>query len=249
MKHIHSAKESRLTSGVLMLICVVALSAGGWTKGGTTRQESAVRVENRTQSFQVVSTEQVGTDYVLRLKNGYGKAINGYSLGVGSGRIDTELTTGGRFVAPGETAEARVPVSSVERASKDSPSQPPITILAVMFEDKTSDGNPAAVAVLEHRRMGMKLQLERIIPLLHAALNSAEPVTPETLAKLKSRISSLPESADALPAVASGALHGTKELVMMEIQMVERDVEPGKISYRDALIQLKEKLVKRLARL
>src|SRR5437763_1562805 len=84
-----------------ILICVLVVAGGAWGLSPKQAQQDTPQIQNLTQSLQVVSLERdsSGNAYLLTLKNGYSKNINGYSIGVGSAsKLDVDLTHAERVI-------------------------------------------------------------------------------------------------------------------------------------------------------
>ena len=242
-----SSRGSRIVAGAVVLICAVALAASALSPGTDPRQGNRPEVRNKTQAFQVVSVEQIDGDYVLTLRNGSGKDLNGYAIGFGApgSKVFVELTTSERVLAPGETAEERIPAANL-RAGADALRQPEITILAVIFEDRTSDGDPQTIAEIEQHRLGVKMQLKRVLPLIEALLNSSNSDTQAALDRLKAQISSLSERPGGdLPRRVGTGLRSVKEDLLMEIHLFEQ----AQMTPRQGLARVKEKAKRVMAKL
>ncbi|HEX8136300.1 MAG TPA: hypothetical protein VF544_01795 [Pyrinomonadaceae bacterium] len=230
----------------LALILMAAVGTAIWTPRSIWSQQITPQVENRTQTLQVISIEPKGGDYLLSLKNGSDKSINGYSLAIGPrGILDADLTTVGRAIAPGASFTERIPAANLRSSSTGDSLQPTITIMAVLFEDSTSEGDSSAIDRHKARRAGAKGQLDTILPLIKATLDTPDSELPAALEKLKARVASLPEMPDhgRPPAFTSG-LKGAKQDTLMMLQNLQAG--PG---IRAELIEIKEKLERRIGKL
>ncbi len=88
--------------------------------------------------------------------------------------------------------------------------QPTITILTVIFDDRTTAGEYLwAKGILDDRR-GNKIQLKRINSLLRKAQKWPDSGEPAAIERLKAEIASLPVDEEEAPAVRSG-LAGAKQ--------------------------------------
>lgn len=211
--------------------------------------QGAPRIENKTQSFQVANLElnAAGNDYLVTLQNISNKNINGYSIGTGPGStVEVELTTAERVISPGETTQERIPISHL-RGSKI-PDQPlnPIIIRAVLFDDGTSDGDYKAIAPMKQRRLGAKLQLQRVNAILESALSTPGKITPDNLNNIEAQISALSTepSAGQPPMVQSG-LKSAKEDVLSELESLKQK----KSGLQEGLQQLKLRMNRRASSL
>lgn len=182
-------KSKPLARNLLILVCLgilVICSVGGGRDGGQVHANST-QVQNKTNTVEVVSVTEQDSSYLLTLRNRSTKTINGYSIGVGSrSKLDVDLTIGEKVILPGDEFKESLPASR-------SQAQPVINILAVLFTDGTSDGDPHVITDNRHRREGTKAQLKQILPILRAAL--ASPATPD-LGALKKQIADLPGNSE-----------------------------------------------------
>ena len=233
---------SKLFALSLILISLV------FATGTTTKPQTVMpTVVNATKSLEVLKVAQADGAYVLSLKNNYDKAINGFSVGTSpSSRHDVDYTIGDRVLLPGNVAEEEVPIGS----SEDSARPKSVYVLAALFTDGTSDGDPKVVAENRQRRFGVKLQLQRISRLMESLLISSDSNEPSSLGKLKSQISSLPEEPEAgqLGFVRSGLRSG-KQTVLSRIEQFEQDNAQKKLSPFQVLTLVKDKVDKHLSKL
>ncbi|MFY9556036.1 MAG: hypothetical protein WAV47_15100, partial [Blastocatellia bacterium] len=119
-----------------------------------------LKVTNKTRAFEVINMEKVGSKTIqLTFRNSYDKKITGFQVSVGHGRVQTDLTLSGDdsyFILPGTTYQRIY-------AIQDDTGTRGITILAVVFEDGTSDGDSEAIEEIEYYRLGMKKERERVL--------------------------------------------------------------------------------------
>ncbi|HLL71082.1 MAG TPA: hypothetical protein VK363_06590 [Pyrinomonadaceae bacterium] len=237
-----------LLLGIVATIALVFNPAG--RANVNTAQASVLRqtpqVENKTQSLKFVSLTQSEDSYILKLRNASNKDVNGYSLGGNpNSTITTDFTIGSKVVVPDEVIEVPLPISNFVNSSAVS-TPPTVAILAVFFTDGTAEGVPSALAETKARRLGVKIQIQRVRQLVKDFLASKDVNTPEALNNLKARIASLPEEPEAhmSPRVGSG-LRSAKEDVLREI---EEAAQTGG-QYQDILTEVDQKLEKRLKKL
>ncbi|HEV2915861.1 MAG TPA: hypothetical protein VGX92_21450 [Pyrinomonadaceae bacterium] len=230
----------------LALIFMAAIGMAVWLPRSIRSQQSTPRVENKTQAVQVVSLVLEETNYILSLKNISDKSINGYSLGMGArSMVDAELTTVGRVIAPGATFQERIPASKLRPSSASGSLEPTITILAVLFEDSTGEGDAPTIARHKARRAGVKGQLGNILPLIKATLEQPDSELPAALKKLKQRVASLSETpGDGLPPASTSGLQSAKQDVLMMLE----NLQPSS-DIRAELSEIKEQLEKRAGKL
>ena len=234
---------SKLFALSLMLVSLV------FATGVTTKPQAATPpVVNATKSLEVLKVTQADEEYVLSLKNNYNKAINGLSVGTSpSSRQDVDYTSGDQLLLPGDVTEVTVPISR----SGNSAQLPRAYVLAAMFTDGSSDGDPKVVTVCRQRRLGIKIQLQRISRLMETLLISSDSNEPSSLVKLKSRVSLLTEEPeDGQGGVFVGlGLRSGKQTVLSRIQQFEQDNAQKKLSPFQVLTLVKEKVDKHLSKL
>lgn len=172
-------------------------------------QANELSVTNMTQAFFVVSATRNGDIVRLSFRNGYQKAINAFTLSGGpNSGVQVDLVSSEHEILPGASYEYRVFASNLEPSG--SPVKPlKLTILSVVFEDGTGDGDGQAIAIIVNRRLGEKAVLNRIIPLLDQALKTSNLETPEGIKQLKERIRIECEALEKeQPSLGRGIQHG-----------------------------------------
>lgn len=173
----------------IILILLAGLATTSiWPAWAYRNQGQSLLANNRTSGFQVVDMQVRGNQLQLSLRNNYSKNITAYTISVGNVRAEEDFIYSNRVIAPGEVYTVNTPISS---------SDPSTSILAVVFEDGTSDGEASVAAAIRDRRQGEKAQLTRILPLIENALRLSDSELPRALSELPSRISSLPAIASA----------------------------------------------------
>ena len=208
----------------VVLICMAVVGTSAWSSRAWPGQNKGLNITNKTQALQVVNAEAVGGNLHLSLKNSFGKNITAYTVSVGNVKMEEDFIYSDRAITPGETYKTEIPIPA---------SGPDTAILAVVFEDKSIDGDTEVAASIKDRRLGEKLQLTRILRLMRDSAN---------LDELKSKISALSETVETglSPAVKSG-LHNGKEDVLRAIQKLERRPPvAGAPEVQDSLSKLEE---------
>lgn len=186
---------------ILLIVCLLGLGIGGVSLKGqksTGIQSNSPRIQNRTRSFEVAQVSpSVGEngDVELSLRNRYSKNITACAVSVNGSITEVDFAFSELEDQSGISPEsvytekysfARHVNKSAARQNFD------ISILAVVFDDKTGDGDPKFVTEILDTRLGSKIQLTRIIALLNNALNLPRVPDEAVIDTLKARISSLP---------------------------------------------------------
>ena len=222
-----SKKAGQVTSLVAVIVfifaCVVFNGASARTsKNAAPQQEGPMpKLMNYVSAFKVESFERVKDDFILRLRNISDKGISAYSYSFGpvnrpTNRHDTDGLIGDIVIYPDAVEEIQIPAIALVRSAKGSPRHESIiNIAAVVFEDRTVEGDQKITAFITDRRLGEKIQLERIHRLLKEALNTTGGDITSKLSNLEARIAALSEEPETgqSDAVKTG-LHSAKENVL-----------------------------------
>lgn len=163
-------------------------------------QSFTPRVENKTRSFEVTRARRNldidGAGPELSLKNGYDKTITAYAVSVNKlialvdfAYLDSEAKDS-HPIAPGEVYTQWFSCGVCPINHDDSlPREFDIRILAVVFDDKTSDGDEKMAGALLYNRLRSKRLFASVVDLINETSNSLG--GSNNLAELKTQISSL----------------------------------------------------------
>src|SRR6185369_15648871 len=157
----------------------------------------------------------------LSLRNRYSKNITACAVSVNGSITEVDFAFSEledqRGLSPESVYEQKY--SFARRVNKSAARQNlDISILAVVFDDKTGDGDPKFVTEILDTRLGSKIQLTRIIALLNDALNLPR-VPYEAVDTLKARISSLPvDSANSTSETAREGLRNQKSDALRRLE-------------------------------
>lgn len=237
-----------------ILICMAMIGVGMSSRSTTARrpsQKDNLTINNKTQAFKIVSAVRDGEDIHLTFRNDYSQGINAFTLsGSASSGVQVDLSHNDNLIAPGATYQYRVAAASLEPSgSSEKPLN--LTVLDVVFEDGTGDGDAAAVADIQNRRLGERIALTRIVPLLAQALDSQDTQTTDGLEKLQERISIMCETLTKGQSgeVLGGILHG-KGYVLAEIKQIEEVRARGRfVNSGDELLKIQKHYERKLQRL
>jgi len=208
---------SSVVLGTILLTASVLSSSGRRSQ----QEVSLPTVKNKTISLQFIAIEKLQTKFVTRMQNTSNKAITAYVMAACDvPESATDYSIGPDSIEPGKVVEIITPVRALDKCSSAT-TQPSITILAVVFDDRSTEGDYGwAKGILDDRR-GLKIQLKRINRLLREALGRADRDEPKAIARLKAEISSLPIDEGAEPAVRGG-LSAAKERVLFYLTELEQ---------------------------
>jgi len=244
-------KRSGITPVVLVLLCMTVFGMGVWSSGINPNIQDGTlpEVKNETESFQLVSIEKAKDSILLRMKNISGQGITAYSVAShDNGREDTDYSIGDYMIANGAIEEIEIPLSSLRVSNASKQRKPDIRILAVVFEDQTSEGDYAAAADIRNIRLGKKIQLKRINQLILEASNLSSTNQLSTLKDLKSRIASLSEDIERgqTPAVRSGLRNAKQDVLTLidRIEQRQKAIDAGRQADNSAGNDLHGELIK-----
>lgn len=149
-----------------------------------------LKITNKTFAFNVRAVEMLNDGLIkISYENGYNKRITGINVSVGGGRVQTELTVSGdesHFIAPAATFEKVY-------AIQEDINQLGITVLSVIFDDGSSDGDQEYIKEMEDYRLGVKMERERVLTHLRRVLSLPDAEVRAALNRLQSEIgNSLP---------------------------------------------------------
>lgn len=246
----------RSAGPILVSACLLGLGIGGVTRSsqnGTATQGKAPRIQNKTRSFEVIQTGAgIGSNGIveLSLRNGYEKNITAYAVSV-NGLISTQdfrYSDGDDQVgiAPEAVYATHAGVARSRKLEGAAQQALDIIVLAVVFDDKTTDGDPRLVAELLDTRQGSKIQLMRVIGLVNKALRSAATIDDAAFEKLRSEISSLPIESQNSTAESS-RLRGERDSALWRLNQItaasdSRNAKERMIRFKEACESLAARL-------
>jgi len=192
-------------ASICALVLVVGasrISGSGPKQQDATAQIQSItpRVQNKTRSFELTQAPRnrglEGAGPELSLRNGYDKNITACAVSVNGLRSTTDFAYSEdqhrRAIAPGAvyTRGFSYVVRSINRETVAEPGFD-INVLAVVFDDKSSDGDESAVASILYDRRKSKRLLKRIVELFSRDLSSLRTIDDTAFDELRSRISPL----------------------------------------------------------
>ncbi|HEU0144004.1 MAG TPA: hypothetical protein VFQ47_04400 [Nitrososphaera sp.] len=233
------------------VICMIAVGVTVWATHKTIRpsQANMPGIENKTQLFHLINLDQSGRTTRLLFRNDYNKNITAFQLSIDNAEQQIDLIYADdverQVIAPGQTFQYLFPSPSGHRVQR-------ISIQAVVFEDGSSDGDTTVSRQIIDMHQGIKAQYKKFLPLLKSILDSSNADTEEALNKLESQVLKLTTDYEntTLSSDFRFGLQSAKESIINEIQKVKFAKQKyGNIRIQNALLRLKEKHEKRVARL
>lgn len=151
-------------------------------------QSYPLQVLNRTQSFEVIKAERGENDYSFTLKNTSDKTINSVSISPNKAytvRTDYLYSEGPDHagIAPGALYSDTQHLDSSEYTET-------IEIKSIIFDDGSSEGDPAEIRDIEDSRLGTLVQMRRTVKELEKFLASGSADGFEFKSKLEKALDS-----------------------------------------------------------
>jgi hypothetical protein len=192
-----------------------------------------IQTTNRTLAFSIVGFQKGidGQNFTLTLQNDYNKRITAYKFLLGSKEIqaDYALAENEEGVSPKEQISHQLTIdASLDRNRQLLQLDPALktkglSILAVRFDDGTSDGDPVAIEQLAQYRFGGKEQVENTVAALEKLRELSESDQSAELIRLKSRLR-LPSNVNGLELSYSRfGLIDTTTALLTQVREVEKD--------------------------
>jgi hypothetical protein len=143
--------------------------------------------------------------FVTQMQNTANKAITAYVTAICQVPVSaTDRAIGDDFIGPGDVVDITVSIRAMSETCGSTITQPTITILAVVFDDRTYAGEIQWAKGILDDRQGNKIQLKRINRLLAKASKLPDASQPVALERLKDEIAALPVDEGEPPAVRGG---------------------------------------------
>jgi len=162
---------------ILVPSLVVILSPGGTGLSSAQDGKGAVRVNNLTRSLEVLSAEKDGGHIKISMRNNSDQAITSYAFTFNAApqtveKFREEFATSEAYLAivPGGVFNRELGFSP----SFNEPGDITLNLVAVVFEDKSSEGDPLTIRQIEDDRLGQKVQLTRALPVLERLLSMGD---------------------------------------------------------------------------
>jgi len=170
-KYKASFQSSRFFIILVLLAGVIYFGGNVWSSNKS--QKSAVLINNRTQTLQVTSAEKHEGHIKLSFRNDSSKGITAFVISsvispkttftVKEELIYSELDS---VITPGSIFEKTYGIPGSLKGRKNIT----LDLVAVVFDDKSSEGDPEVVQGIEDERLAEKTLFARAIPLLDMML-------------------------------------------------------------------------------
>lgn len=243
-----------ISLGVTSCAVVLGLGLLAWTVPLAQSQKDALKAEepqrpkinrtSKTEALQVVSASAINRFARVSLKNVSNKNVNGIQLAINGGILQIEFLDAdgaeNQQIAPGAIYEEMFPFDGNEPVE--------VAILAVTFDDKTSDGKASLANEIFETRRGVKQQLVRFKPLLATAIRSFDADSLIIFDRLLKAANELPEGdSDDSGAMKMGQIQA-KHRIVQEINYVKEKQRshPGLTTIRQSLSEIETRHARRI---
>lgn len=204
LRIIPSPPSLRVVVIALVSVCVVVLGVGAARKSasGPRTRGNTLQIQNKTRSFEVIRTPEIMQTEIndegleLSLRNGSDKNITAFAVSVNRAISETDFVFSEledhRGIVPQSVYRNRFSFARSGNPDRTAQQNLDIGVLAVVFADGSSEGDPRLIAAILGQRQESKVQLTRIVQLLDEALDSPGIAKDTVFDRLRSRISALP---------------------------------------------------------
>lgn len=238
----------RFLTPSIVSLAVMALVAVSWTSRGASSTGGKFQVQRRIRKDLIAAAELKTATRVaglevtklekkldeghisVWLRNVSGKAITGYEVGVGIGTVQKDMLTADEphMLPPGGVTKDTYAIQA-ELETRG------VTVLAAIFEDGTTGGEPSAVQDINQYRLGVKIQCDYSVKLLRtlAALSDSEFATESK--RIRSRLPALSsaDEGDLAPSVKMGYRY-QRDLTLHQMQDLLSDLDNMQLSSQAA---------------
>ena len=206
-------------------------------KANTSKKQVNFAIKNLVPELTVTQTEVQGDMVLLSLRNDSKKSITAFSVSSSNIVTRTELLDTDKVIVPGNTNTQLYELPLLSKPESG------LTVLAAIFDNGTTSGDPEFIRQIVDARAGEQAQMTRMSPILQEALVTLKNVNPEQKWKaLKLRIAQLPDCEDGKSFEYCAALNDEKELLLDKIMQLEQiQQERGDDVAQQVMIYIKER--------
>lgn len=202
-------------------------------------------------ALKIAEIKKDGDFIKVLLKNVSDKEINGLTLLFkDNSTITVDYTISENGIPSGESKELRIPAEAQgDSATNSVIVRPFFRIVAVLFTDRTEEGDPEYISAIKDRRRGLKSQLEKLLPDLKKISNEPETMLLSTLQETNRKISALPErDLSESPSFEQGLNDGKEDLIkiikdaMNQQGQKQVDFERSQKSLKEKIDKIKDRI-------
>ncbi|GEM_PF-1085304 len=144
---------------IVPVVILVGVAIGTVASQGTSQDQPRqikITVKNIAERFSVLDLKHQRSRVQITLRNDYSKPITAFAIGKGDSHIKVDIAGTGEVIAPGSTRVEEVTLPpAIVTANRPDSREYVLSILAVVFDDETGDGNTDVVKeILNSRRKG-----------------------------------------------------------------------------------------------
>jgi len=238
----------RLRTKIAIIISLLLIVVGFGTVSSRRMQDKRPQLSNKskTSALEIVKIE-VRNDIeaaIVTFKNVSSKNINAVRLAYNKGSLQIDFLGASeperQRLGPGTTYQETLPLTNASEEFE-------VSVLAVTFDDKSSDGDPESIKQIIDARRGFTKEMKRLRPLLEAAIASPDGDSSTILDRLKSQVEALPlEKSDDSSDFRQGQTEARQDF-LYEVQFLkERQAATGQVQIRSALAKDKIRYDKRI---
>jgi hypothetical protein len=206
-----------LSAVTLALLSIAVLQRG--LPSGSAQNRKQISISNKTQALQVTRAEVIGNQIHLSVRNGYQQNINWFRLALGkttSIEADFAFTETG-VLSPGQTYQDAYPLDPNSDLAT-------ITIVAVVFQDKTGEGDETYLKFIREKREGQKLGLKRLLPFLEKSSSSTDNSIESVLEALEKEATTEPAEDASVSEARRIGLRNVRERILNEVKRIRSDL-------------------------
>ncbi len=196
-----------------------------------------IRVENKTNSLVVESIKEIrkqkrlidsadSRTFEIKLRNNSEKPIVNFSLTIND--ASTNETTSYGIERGGMTGEWSLMPNEIDvnRFSAASKGEVVLTVAAVLFDDKTEDGETSELVRLKDNRAGMKMAFQQIAQILRRNVNQNKAADSKSaIQTLEKEIVSIGD--EKVPMNQKRGFRQAKDFFISELQDIKNKVNSG----------------------
>lgn len=171
--------------GTILLLFLSVFVGARMSPSQTKEDPPGVTLINKTK-FEIVKVKRESNQLVFTFRNNYARRITAFTLTVGKNfRISEDHfsseVAGEYGIKPHDTLERSFPIPST------SWNDPVVnaTLQAVIFDDKTGDGDPVAFEDIRDNRLGQAVQIKRSLKVLEKYIQNGAPDIPRLGSELE----------------------------------------------------------------
>jgi len=212
-----AARPYVLVFFAVSLVVVLSAFRIGALSAGASKRQVDFPVKSLVPKLTVVNLKVHGEAVLLSVRNDYDKTITAFSVTSSGVTARNEMLGSDYVIAPQSTNTGEYGLPSASGPENG------IAVMAAVFEDGTTDGDPEFVKQILDARAGKQAQLARILPILEeASITLKEAGSSQKWQTIQLRIAQLPDCEKRRSFEFCAALNDEKELALRKVKQVEQ---------------------------